>query len=237
MRLKVIIPNVGMKPETLRAREVMLKQYAMPDTVISADCIDRGPESIESNYDEVLASVYILESIKKAEADGFDVVIIYCGSDPAIEAARELVNIPVIGPGRISMMMAQELAYKFSIITAVESSISRDEEHFRKMGFDPTRLVSVRSLDIPVSRIRNDMEYTYQAIIKAGRKAIEEDGAHGLVLKCLGTAGLGRRVQEELGVPVIDPAFLAVKYAELIAGLGLVYSKKSYTKPPEKVRL
>jgi len=237
MRLKVIIPNVGMKPETLRAREAMLKQYAMPDTEISVACIDRGPESIESNYDEVFAGIYILDSIKKAEAEDYDAVIIYCGSDPAIEAAREMVNIPVIGPGRISMMIAQELAYKFSIITAIETSIPRDEEHFRKMGFDSTRLVSVRSLNIPVSRIRDDMEYTYQAIIQAGRKAIEEDGAHGLVLKCLGTAGLGRRVQKELGVPVIDPAFLAVKYAELMMGLGLVYSKKSYTKPPEKVRL
>ncbi len=92
MRLKVIIPNAGMLPETLRSRERMLAEYAMPDTLISVDCIERGPESIESNYDKVLAGPYIMEKVLAAEEEGFDAVIIYCGSDPATEAARECVN-------------------------------------------------------------------------------------------------------------------------------------------------
>ncbi len=55
MRIKVIIPNSGMERSTLDKREEMLAQYAWPGTEISVDCIPKGPESIESFYDEVLA--------------------------------------------------------------------------------------------------------------------------------------------------------------------------------------
>lgn len=234
MRLKVIIPNAGMQAETLKAREVMLKEYAMPETEISVDCIDRGPESIESNYDKVLAGPYILDKVIAAEANGFDAVIIYCGSDPAIEAARERVTIPVVGPGKAAMMIAGDLAYNFSIISTLDLSITRDKEYVRLAGLDITRLVSVRCLNMPVSNIRDDMEASYQALLAAGKKAVEEDGAHALVLKCLGMAGLGTRLQADLGVPVIDTAFAAVKYAELLVSLRLSHSKKSYPVPPDK---
>ena len=209
----------------------------MPDTQISVDCIDRGPESIESNYDKVLAGPYIMEKVMAAQEQGFDAVIIYCGSDPAIEAARECVNIPVIGPGKIAMLLTNDLAYNFSIISTLELSVPRDIEYVRTAGLDVTRLKSVRCLNMPVSNVRDDLEASYQALLAAGRKAVTEDGAHALVLKCLGMAGLGRRLQSDLGVPVMDTAFVAIKYAELLVTLGLSHSRKSYPTPPEKVRL
>ena len=47
MDIKVIIPNSGMDRATLDERERMLSFYAWPETNISVDCIDGGPESIE----------------------------------------------------------------------------------------------------------------------------------------------------------------------------------------------
>lgn len=237
MKLKVIIPNSGMTPETLRDRERMLKQYAMPETEISVDCIDGGPESIESDYDEVLAGKYILDKATIAQKEGYDAIIVYCGSDPAVEAIREIVDIPVIAPGKVSMLVINDLAYRFSILTVLDRSIIRNEEQVRKSGLDITRLASVRSINIPVSDIRDDMEKTYNGLLQAGKKAIEEDGAHGFVLSCLGMAGMGPRLQEALNVPVIDPAFLSIKYAEMLVSLGLKHSKKSFPVPPEKVRI
>lgn len=237
MKIKVIIPNSGMERSTLHDREIMLKEFAMLETEISVDCIDGGPESIESDYDEVLAGPYILSKVQKAAKDGFDAVVIYCGSDPALAAAREIVDIPVVGPGRASVMVALDLGYRFSIITVLDSTITRDEEHVRVKGFDPTRLASVRSIGIPVSNVRDNMGATLDALVKAGQKCIEEDGAQCLVLSCLGMAGLGQRVQKELGIPVLDPAPVAIKYAELLAATNLRQSRLSYPAPPEKIRL
>jgi len=230
MKIKVIIPNAGMSRSTLDEREAMLSEYASEGTLISADCIDEGPESIESSYDEMLASVPLLKKIVQAEKDGFDGVIVYCGSDPGIDAAREMVDIPVIGPGKVSFLIANDLGFKFSILTVLDETVARDEEHYRRTGMDITRLASVRSINIPVADVRNNMEETLNALERAGKMCIEKDGAHSLVLSCLGMAGMGKLLQERLGVPVIDPAFLAVKYMELIISLGLNYSRKSYVK-------
>lgn len=41
----------------------------------------------------------VKESIR-AEKEGYDAIVIYCFSDVGIDAIRENVRIPVIGPGR-----------------------------------------------------------------------------------------------------------------------------------------
>ncbi len=80
----------------------------------------------------------------------------------------------------------------------------------------------------------DDMEKTFDALCNAARRCIEEDGAQCIVLSCLGMAGMGERMTNELKIPVIDPAPVAIKYAEMLAGLGICYSRKAYPSPPDK---
>lgn len=237
MKLKVIIPNSGMDRDTLNKREEMLLKYAMPNTEISVDCISGGPESIESAYDEILAGPYILEGVRKAETDGYDAIIIYCGSDPAVSAAREIANIPVIGPGKASQLVALSLGHKFSVLTVLDGCIPRDEEAVYEKGIGFDRLASVRSIGIPVSDVRGDMDATFEALRLTGKKCIEEDGAQCLVLSCLGMAGMGERLTEALGIPVLDPAPISVKWAEMLVATGLTQSRFAYPSPPDKIRL
>lgn len=237
MRIKVIIPNVGMARSTLDQREAMLKTHAREDTVISVDCISSGPESIEGDYDEVLAAPEIVERAVVAEGEGYDAIIIYCSSDPALAAAREMVSIPVVGPGEASMLVAMALGHRLSIITVLQETVPNNLQHYHRLGFPEWRLASVRSLGIPVSRLRDDLEQTYAALLATGRRCRDEDGAHVIVLACLGMAGLGSRLQKELGIPVVDPAFVSVAWAEQLAAIGLMQSRVSYPRPADKVRV
>ncbi|MEW6107389.1 MAG: aspartate/glutamate racemase family protein [Bacillota bacterium] len=182
MRIKVIIPNVGMSRETLNEREVMLKRFARPDTEISVDCISTGPESIESCYDEVLAGPEIVRRAVEAERQAFDAVVVYCFSDPAVEGARELVSVPVIGPGEASILSALALGQRFSIVTVLEETIPRNVAHAHRLGVPPWRLASVRSVGIPVSRLRDDLDQTYNMLLPVAKRCRDEDGAHVIVL-------------------------------------------------------
>jgi len=229
MKIKVIIPNSGMDRSTLDQREEMLSKYAWPGTEIFVDCITGGPESIESAYDEVLACPYVTEQAIKAEKAGFDAIIVYCGSDPAVAAAREIVNIPVIGPGKASKMLAFDLGYKFSVLTVLDDCIVRDREAVYEKGFSPERLASVRAIGIPVSNVRDNMEESLHALCEAGRKCME-DGADCIVLSCLGMAGLGEDLLKRLGISVIKPAFTVIKFTELLVDLYLNFSRKRYIK-------
>lgn len=237
MKIKVIIPNVGMARETLDDREVMLKRLARPDTQISVDCISAGPESIESCFDEVLAAPEVVHRVARAEREGFDAAIVYCFSDPGVDAAREMVSIPVIGPGEASVLTALALGTTFSVVTVLDDVIPRTLVQLNRMGTPPWRVASVRGLGIPVSRLRDDLDRTFRSLVPVARKCRDEDGAHVIVLACLGMAGLGARLQEELGMPVVDPAFVAVAWAEWMVALGLRHSRFSYPQPSAKLRI
>lgn len=237
MRLKVIIPNAGMDRATLDDRQVMLSRFARPDTEISVDCIDAGPESIESAYDEVLAAPEVLDGALRAQVDGYDALIVYCFSDPAVDAARELLSIPVIGPGEASIMSAAHLAHRFSILTVLDDTIMRHKIRVHRIGIPTWRLASVRSVGIPVSRLRDDLNWTLERLLPVATRCRDDDGAHAIILSCLGMATLGRPIQQALGIPVIDPAFISIAWAEWLVCLGLTHSRLSYPTPSEKQRL
>ena len=147
---------------------------------------------------------------------------------------REILNIPVIGPGKVSKLVAMDISYRYSVLTVLDNCVVRDTEAVWEKGLPADKLASVRSIGIPVSAVRDNMEKTFDALCNAARRCIEEDGAQCIVLSCLGMAGMGERMTNELKIPVIDPAPVAIKYAEMLAGLGICYSRKAYPSPPDK---
>ena len=48
---------------------------------------------------------------------------------------REVVDIPVIAPGKASQMIALDLGYKFSILTVLDTCVSRDTEAVYEKAF------------------------------------------------------------------------------------------------------
>jgi allantoin racemase len=227
-KIKVIIPNSGMAKATLEDREKMLSRAVSSNTVISVNCIDRGPLSVESVIDEVLVAPEIIRRTVNAEDDGHDAVVIYCFSDPGLTAAREAVHIPVVGPGETSMAVACMLGHQISVITTLTGGISRVRMKLKQSGFDMNRLSSVRGLDIPVVNLRENAQLTIDRITEVVEIAVAQDGAEVIVMGCLGLAGYGDEAESRFNVPVIDPSFLAVSTAEMFAKLGIRHSGRTY---------
>ncbi len=211
---------------------------ARPDTEISNVFLDSGPASVESAYDEVIAAPDVVAKVRQAEKEGMDAVIINCFGDPGLDAAREVVSIPVIGPCEASMHVAAMLGHKFSVVTVLDRLIPELETHARKYGV-ADRLTSGRSVDLPVLDLEKGREEFEARIVGEARAAIEEDGAHVIVLGCTGLAGLAQRIEQALrdegyDIPVIDPASTALKVAEALVDLKLSHSKRTYPYPSEK---
>lgn len=213
-----------------------LEQVASKDTEIHVASLEKGPASIESAYDEALAVPGILELVAKAEKEGFDAVIIDCMGDPGLEPAREIVDIPVVGPCQASLAIASTLGQKFSVVTALKSMTPLFHDLVRKYGYS-TNFASVRSIEVPVLDLEKRWNEMKEALAREGRAAIEQDGADVIVLGCTGMIGMAKELQETLKVPIVDPAPAALKLAELLVTLKLSQSKLVYPKPPEKVRV
>ena len=71
-----------------------------PDTELSHVEIEHGPASIESHYDEMLATPATVARIVEAERDGMDAVIINCMGDPGMQAGREAVRSRSSAPAK-----------------------------------------------------------------------------------------------------------------------------------------
>lgn len=235
-RIRVIVPvttrsSLGLTEQTYVAA-------ARPDSEISVVGLDRGPASLESDYEDALAVPDLLNKVQAAEREGVDAVIIDCMADPGLGPARELVVIPVVGAAQASMHLAAILAHRFSVVTILERDTPLIERLAHLYGLQD-KLISTRPINVPVLELDKDRDRLLESLTDQSAKAVLEDGAHAIVFGCTGMIGLARSVQEGLAhrgceVPVIDPSLAALKWAETLVDTGLTHSKRTYPYPPEK---
>jgi allantoin racemase len=233
MRILIINPNTSQE-FTTRIQKIA-NQYALPSTEVVAVNPTSGPRSIESVYDELLSSPGTLEIVIEA-GENYDAFVIACYSDhPTIYAAREITDQPVLGIAEASMYIACMVGYKFSIVTTNNEwePLLWDAVHHYGLT---SRCASVRTTGMAVLELEAAGEETIsQRIGEAARYAIAEDGAEVICLGCAGMAGLDKRLEESLGVPVIDGVVGALKLLEGLVGYGVRTSKRlAYGRPARK---
>ena len=231
MKIFVINPNTSKSMTEHIFRE--LERIKRIDTEIKVQCNRKGPETIDSEYHEVMTIPYTLELVKKANVEGFDAVIIAAFPDPGIIAAREISNIPIFGIEEVSLHIAAMLGAKFTVLTTLQQRVPSKRAHVYIRSL-VNYLASVRSLGQSTAENDADPERTKKRVIEVGKKAIEEDGAEVLILGCAGMAGYSNEIEAQLGVPVIDPTTVTFKIVEAMVDLGLKHSKIGlFAKPPD----
>jgi len=218
----------------LARRGALLKKYAGPGTEVGIVDVPQGPASIESMYEEYLSIPATAQRAVELEAEGWEAIILGCYGDPGLDALRELVSIPVIGPGEATALVAASLGHRFSIITITESVIAPTERQMRNVGVGE-KLTSVRVVGIPVLELHHDRERTIRATVEQGRRAIEQDRADVLIVGCMsmGFLEIAEAAGQELGVPFLNPARVSLKFAEALVGAGLTHSRRAYHVPPK----
>jgi len=212
-----------------------LEKIKSPDVEIEVVNIKDGLSSIETFYDEAFALPGILKTVNEYKTR-CDAIVINCFADPGINAARELTDIPVVGPAEASMMIALMLGHKFGVISTFRNTGPWVELQTRNMGIEQ-RLAGAVGIDIPVLELGSDLKKTARYLVDAARDLIESKGAEVIILGCTGMAPVARIVKEELEVPVIEPMATAFKVAELIVSLKLTHSKTGLYMTPNKGKI
>jgi allantoin racemase len=238
-RIKVILPVSTKLFNEIVEKE--LENFSL-DTRISFDIesLPKGPASIECEYDVAVAAPYIIEVAEKAEKDGFDGVVIYCFDDPAVNACKERLNIPVIGAGQAGVLYGNLLGKSYSVLMTVENAlmVTREMIETNKLS---SGLASIRVTNIPVVELGQD-DSLFDTLLKTAKEAIENDNAEVLVLGCTGMMGIAERLQSEISnmmgryIPVVSPGAAALHLMQTMILLGYKQSKLSFMMPPEKER-
>lgn len=233
MRILVVNPNTS--EEMTRDIGEEARRYARPGTEIEVTSPAWGPRSIEGHYEEELAAVATIETIRDRAA-GFDGVVVACFGDPGLFAAREISPVPVVGIAEAAMLMACTVAHRFSVVTVLPRVRPMIEDMVRRHGLE-ARCASVRTTPLSVLDCERDPGAASREIVVAGRQAITEDGAEAICLGCAGMGPLDKAVERELGVPVLDGVACAVKMVEGIVDYGLGTSRVAAFREPEPKEL
>ncbi|HXH05637.1 MAG TPA: aspartate/glutamate racemase family protein [Vicinamibacterales bacterium] len=215
----------------LERRRSLLQAWAAAGTEVAVADTPGGPLSIESHAEEALCVPPMIDAIARRQPPP-DAVIVGCFGDPGLAALRELLDVPVVGPLEASFHLAAQLGARVGIVTVLDSVIPLLDGLVRSMG-QTLRYAGAVAIDLPVLDVTRRAADAAGRLVEAGGTLLRQRHADVLVLGCMSLAflDLAPRVSHELGVPVVNPAKVALKTAEVLVTQGLLQSRRTYPKP------
>jgi Asp/Glu/hydantoin racemase len=259
MRKKILVQRISASNPTSKTYEAMLikncEMVKENSTEITVRLLKRGLNKLDEfaySYLHYLNDREVFEAVLQGEKDGFDAIVVYCFSDPALDEMRQALNVPVIGLGQPSMMLATLMGSKFGLIAMSKASVARNEQLARKYGFIDKLILPIRPLPLSVEEQGKSILDATVCIEAFKKIAIEyiNQGAEVLVPAC-GTLSLAFRfcpgcpelpsgLTEFDGVPIVDSAAAAIKMAEIMidlkrAGSSWISRKGIYSRPSEQI--
>ena len=233
MKITLINPNTS-RAMTAKIAAAAL-DVAGPGIEIAAVCPEEGPAAIESHTDEAFAAVAIIRLVEQdLRAGGSDAYVIACFGDPGLDAARELVDVPVIGIAEAAMHIASISGRSFGVVTTLSRTLGRAQDLVERYGM--TRAcVSMAASGIPVLDLEDSAEDDVDQIALLCAEAVRDRGADVVVLGCAGMADLCAELAARIGVPVVDGVAAAVGIAAAMGRMGVGTSKRDeYAFPPAR---
>ncbi|MDH5209975.1 MAG: aspartate/glutamate racemase family protein [Burkholderiaceae bacterium] len=176
------------------------------------DCVTlkEGPPGVETqqHVDGVVAP--LINLVRSREKD-YDAFVIACYSDPGLHSVREVTKKPVLGISECGIFTALTLGQKFGVIAILKQSIARHLRYVGALGVSQ-RLAGELPVGLPVTEL-SDEKKTFGRMVDVGKALRDTHGADVVVMGCAGMARYRKPLQDEIGIPVVEPTQAAVAMA------------------------
>ena len=194
-------------------------------------------------YLEALDTQEVLENGLKAEADGYDAILLGNIFQPGLHELREALNIPVLGLADCAVQMACLMGPSFSIINVNPKFNRRIVEGIRLQGLE-SRMMSVEMMTVERpgvfdealsntdirSRIADQFTQTARHALDKGAEVLIPAG--GSLMAVLHETG----VFQVEGAPVLNGIIALIKTGEMAVQMraltGSFTSKRLMYAPP-----
>ena len=153
-------------------------------------------------------------------AGNCDAVLIAVSYDTGLRALREMLAVPVVGMTEAMLLTACMLGGRIGLVSFGQ----RVQQLYREVvdGYGlSTRIAGWRNLESTAAYQDGDYTELDRALVAASRSLIEQDGAEVIALLGAVMAGVPRRIQDQVPVPVLDGIRCGVPQAELLVRLGV----------------
>jgi len=204
-----------------------LGHYRAADTVLDVTHLSNCPADIDYFYSKHLIETALFESVMRAEEAGYDAVIVGCLYDPGVRVARELVDIPVIGPLEASFQMASYFGHSYMLLTDHRKAVPYLRDSALLCGGANFR--GVDAIDWFIRDMIGDKTSVAQDVVRLSADAAKHVDAECVIMGCTIIAAIYQEYLMEGGrpsdVPIVNPNLIALKVAE---GLADLHQKGGY---------
>lgn len=229
--MRILLVNGNTSDEVTETLTEVARDTAGADTEIVSVTGAFGARLIGHRAEAAIAEHAVLDAIAE-HAEGCDGVLIGVSVDTALRAARALLPVPVVGMTEAALLTACMLGGRFGLITFSAASTAPYREVVESYGL-ASRLAGIRTIDVSFAEAYGNPKAMEGMIIEAAEASVGEDGAEVLILAGAATAGLPKRLQARVPVPLLDGIVCGVLLTEALVRLGApAPTRGSYALPP-----
>jgi allantoin racemase len=145
-------------PGVAQAIVAATSAYARPDTEIVACQPDWGPVALDGCSDGVPAAAAVVEKLTSSSAPSADAVVLAGFGDPAAQALRELLGVPVFDITECGAHMACLDGRRFGVLTTLDRNAPPIDDLLRVVGLWE-RCSGVRSIELETDALAGDVSY------------------------------------------------------------------------------
>jgi allantoin racemase len=231
MKILIINPNISESVTELIVQEA--RRSSLIGTEIITETADVGVAYIETRAEAVFGALAVLQKVAKHH-ESVDAVIVAAYGDPGVCAAKELVDIPVIGLTEATLAEAHLMGGRFSLVGISERIGVWYREVVRYYGFE-SRMASYRGLSKGFSNVSCVQQEKRQMLLNLCFACVDQDGADSIILCGAPLAGLAREITDQVPVPLVDGVGAAMRAAQSMASRGrIMRTRGSYAALPKK---
>lgn len=169
-----------------------------------------GPPGIQSqrDVDGLIPALLKRAAGLENQAAAF---VVACFSDPGMHALREQSEKPVLGIAECGVLTALTLGQRFGIVAMLKNSIPRHLRYLGAMGM-MSRFAGDLPVNLTIAEMADD-DLTLGRMIAVGKTLRDAHHADVLVMGCAGMARFREALEQELGLPIVEPTQAAVTMA------------------------
>ncbi len=191
---------------------------ASAGTTITAVSAPFGLPLIVSRADWLVAGPATLAALA-AHRGSYDAAIIACFGDPGLDAAKELLDVPVLGISEAAFHAAAMVGRRFGIVSFTAALRPMFEDCLAHHGLG-ARCAGFRMGPAFAGDPGRVAEERREMLVELCRDSVEQDGAEAVILAGGPLAGLAPVLAPHVPVPLVDGTAAAVRLAEALVGLA-----------------
>ena len=225
--MKICIVNVNEESVSGPYTELLEKNFnkiKRDDTELGwkyVKSLKRATDTVIS-YAIHLNKTDVIECLYEAAEEGYDGAMVACSGDPGVYEAREITEIPIVGPMEAALFTACMHGYKFGILTVADRRWAEFCEDMTVRYGVRSRLSGIARISIPsieaFTKGFSDIDWMGKELLEKAKKLVAE-GANSVVIGSAGLSTIASAAKiskvPECDAPIFDCLSVGLKMTEL----------------------